>query len=67
MGEIIIVIAWAIFSLLTMVQYAPYCKDLDKWDQLTVGLILIIGGPFFAITTILEAILSEILPQGWND
>jgi hypothetical protein len=50
-----------------MIQYAPACKNLSANDQFIVGLIFIIGGPFFAITNVLEAILDCILPEGWGD
>lgn len=36
-------------------------------DQIIVFLIFIIGGPFFAIVNILEAILNVILPEGWDN
>ena len=64
--EIIIAILWSIMSLLVMIQYAPYCKELSEGDQLIVGIIFIIGGPFFAITNVLTAILDCYLPEGWD-
>ena len=64
---IIIAILWSAMSLLVMIEYAPYCKDLSWQDQLIVGIIFWIGGPIFTIANILEAILSCILPEGWGD
>lgn len=64
--EIIIAILWSIMSLLVMIQYAPYCKELPEGDQLIVGIIFIIGGPFFAIANVLTAILDCYLPEGWD-
>lgn len=66
MESIIIVILWATCSLLAMIQYAPYCKDMPTGDFLLAGTIFIIGGPFFAITNVLEAILDCIMPEGWD-
>lgn len=64
---LIIAIFWSILSLLAMIQYAPYCKDLKKSDQFIVGLIFVIGGPIFAAANILEALLDCFLPEGWGD
>ena len=64
---IIIMILWATMSLLVMIEYAPYCKDLKPNEQLIVGIIFIIGGPIFTIANILEAILNYFLPEGWDD
>ena len=58
---IIIAILWAAMSLLVMIEYAPYCKDLPETDKVIVGLIFIIGGPIFTIANVLEAI-EEKLP-----
>lgn len=64
---IIIAILWSAMSMLVMIEYAPYCKDLSWQDQLIVGLIFVIGGPIFTIANVLEAILDCILPEGWGD
>lgn len=64
---IIIAILWSAMSLLVMIEYAPYCKDLPKQDQFIVGLIFLIGGPIFTIANVLEAILDCFLPEGWGD
>lgn len=64
---LIALILWATTSLLVMIQYAPYCKDLPAFDKGAVGLIFIIGGPFFAIANVLEAILDCYLPEGWDN
>ena len=66
-GGLIALILWATTSLLVMIQYAPYCKDLPAFDKSAVGIIFIIGGPFFAIANVLEAILDCYLPEGWDD
>ena len=65
-GAIIISILWATMSLLVMIQYAPFCKDLPKTDQLMVGIIFLIGGPVFTMANVLEAILDCYLPEGWD-
>ena len=64
---IIIGVLWAIMSLLVMIQYAPACKDLSNNDKLIVGIIFIVGGPFFAIVNVLEALLDCFLPEGWDE
>lgn len=67
MEGIIITILWSVCSLLIMIQYAPMCVDMPTKDWLLAGIIFIIGGPFFAIVNVLEAILDCIMPEGWND
>lgn len=64
---IIALILWATLVLLTMIQYAPYCKELSKIDMLIVLLIFIVGAPIFALNNILTILLSLILPEGWDD
>lgn len=64
---LIIMILWAAMSLLVMAQYAPFCRDLSTNDKFVVGLIFIIGGPFFVIANVLEAILDYYLPEGWDE
>ena len=66
MESIIIAILWSVCSLLVMIQYAPFCTDMPMGDFLLAGTIFIIGGPFFAIVNILEAILNCIMPEGWD-
>lgn len=67
MEGIIIAVLWAVCSGLVMVQYAPLCAELGPEDQLLVGAIFMVGGPFFAIVNVLEAILDTILPEGWDE
>lgn len=66
-SSIIIAILWSVMSILVMIEYAPYCKDLSWQDQLLVSIIFLIGGPIFTIANILETILDCILPEGWGD
>lgn len=67
MESIIIAVLWSVCSLLVMLQYAPYCKDMSRADFILAGIIFIIGGPFFAIVNVLEGILNIIMPEGWDD
>ena len=67
MEGIIIAVLWAVCSLLVMIQYAPFCKDMPEGDFLLAGIIFIIGGPFFAIVNVLEGLLDIIMPEGWDD
>lgn len=64
---LVIILLWGLMSLLLMTQYASICKDLSFIDKAAVGLIFIIGGPFFVIVNILEVILGCFLPEGWDD
>ena len=64
---LIVIILWAVLSLLAMIQYAPVCKDLSNNDKIIVGIIFLIGGPFFAIANVLEALLDCFLPEGWDE
>lgn len=64
---IIAIILWSTMSLLVMIEYAPYCKELNPIDQLIVGIIFLIGGPIFTMANVLEAILDCFLPEGWGD
>ena len=67
MEGIIIAVLWAVCSLLVMIQYAPFCKDMPEGDFLLAGIIFIIGGPFFAIVNVLEGLLDIIMPEGWDN
>lgn len=64
---IIVIILWATLSLLTMIENAPYCKNLSPMDSFVVFIIFALGGPIFALNTVLTMILSLILPEGWDD
>lgn len=66
-SSIIITILWNVMSMLVMIEYAPYCKDLSWQDKFLVSIIFWIGGPIFTIANILETILDCILPEGWGD
>lgn len=64
---IIIVILWAIMVMTIFIQYAPVCKGLKVWEFIAVGLIFVVGAPFFMFTEILQALLDCFLPEGWDD
>lgn len=64
---IIVIILWATLSLLAMLENAPYCKNLSTMDSFVVFMIFAIGGPIFALNSVLTTILSLILPEGWDD
>lgn len=53
--------------MLMVVEYAPMCAELNSKDKIIVGFIFLIGAPLLAAASILEAILSTILPEGWDD
>lgn len=65
-AAITISILWAIFSLLTAIEYAPYCKDLSFSKQMII-FVICLAGPIFALNNALSAILDMILPEGWDD
>ena len=54
-------------SCLTAIELAPRSANLDSASKFIVIIITIIGGPFFAIVNVLEALLDCILPEGWDD
>lgn len=64
---LIISTLWGILSIMMFMNTAPYCKDLKNSDKIIVCCIFIIGGPAFAISYILQALLDTILPEGWDD
>lgn len=66
-GGWIALILWSVMSLLVMIEYAPYCKDLSESERLVVGIIFIIGGPIFTIANVLESMLDLYLPEGWGN
>ena len=59
-------ILWGIFTMMTAIEYAPYCKDLCFAKQIIV-FIICLAGPIFAVNNILSSLLDMILPEGWND
>lgn len=63
----ILLILWAACSLITIVQYAHCCVDLDPLSYFEVFIILAVGGPIFVVNSGLEAVLDSILPEGWDD
>ena len=40
---------------------------MSNANYFLVGFIFIIGGPFFVIVNVLEALLDMILPEGWDN
>ena len=60
-------ILWFIISSLLIIEYAPMCKDLTIGEQAIVFIILVVGGPILSLASILMAILSCIMPEGWDD
>ena len=68
MGGIIIVLLWGVISTLEFIEYVPFIKEIkSKYDKFIVLLIFLIGGPFFAITNVLNYVLDILMPEGWND
>lgn len=67
MQNLIILILWGLMSLFMGIQFAPYCGGISVGNKIILIIILAIGGPFLVITSILESLLSIILPEGWND
>lgn len=68
MGGIIIVLLWGVISTLEFIEYVPFIKEIkSKYNKFIVLLIFLIGGPFFAITNVLNYILDILMPEGWDD
>lgn len=65
--HIIICILWGLLSILSMIEYIPYAKDLKGADRIIFFLVFLIGGPAFGINQVLTTILDCILPEGWDD
>lgn len=65
-AAVTISILWSVFAMMTAIEYAPYCKDLNFAKRMIV-LIICLAGPIFAINNILSSLLDMILPEGWND
>lgn len=65
-GTWIAIILWGVISTITFIPHMPACKELSSADKFTVMVIFLIGGPFFAISNILEELLNCIMPPGWG-
>lgn len=63
----IIAISWMIMSSLTMVEIVPHCEELGLFEKAVVFMIVLIGGPIFAVNTILTMLLNCILPDSWDN
>ena len=61
-----IIILWAMFSIMTAMEYAPYSKDL-VFSKKVMLVIICLAGPIFAASNILASFLDSILPEGWDD
>ena len=64
---IIMLILWGVTSLLAYIDIADETKKLKNEDRYLVYIIFALCGPAFAITTIANIILNNILPEGWDD
>ena len=64
---LLVIILWMTMAGIIIVQYAPACKDLKGLDAIVVFLIFLIGGPILSMASILEAFLTVLLPEGWDD
>lgn len=64
---IIMLVLWCVTSLLAYMEVADEVKKLKDSDKNTVYIIFLLCGPAFAITTIANEILNNILPEGWDD
>ena len=64
---LLVIILWMTMTEIVIVQYAPACKDLKGLDAIVVFLIFLIGGPILSMASILEAFLTVLLPEGWDD
>lgn len=65
---IIMLILWGVTSLLAYTEVADVVKKLSRdEDKRVVYIIFLLCGPAFAITTIANTVLDNILPEGWDD
>lgn len=58
---------WITFSLVSLFEYFPQCRELTFFEQLVVILIFFVGGPIFAMNQVLTQLLDLFLPEGWDD
>lgn len=64
----IMLILWGVTSLLAYAEVADAVKKIrHENDKKIVYIIFLLCGPAFAITTIANTILDNILPEGWDD
>ena len=66
-SNVIISILWMTLSIVSMIEYIPYAKDLKGADLVVFFLVFLIGGPIFGMNQILTTLLDCILPEGWDD
>ena len=64
---LIIAILWGVLSTLAFMPNASTVHNLEKdSDKMLAICIFLIGGPFFAISNILEELLESICTGGWG-
>lgn len=66
-SNLFIGILWGTLSIISIIEYLPYAKDLKTFELIIFFLIFIIGGPIFGINQVLTSLLDCILPEGWDD
>lgn len=66
-AAIIIALLWGVLSLVTYLPNAPYVNQIeDESDKAWAIGIFLFGGPFFAISSVLEQFLENIMPDDWD-
>ena len=65
-SNLFIGILWGTLSIISIIEYLPYAKDLKTFERIIFFLIFIIGGPIFGINQVLTSLLDCILPEGWD-
>lgn len=63
----LIALLWSLISSSVMIEYLPFCVNLNARERIVVIIILLIGGPIFALNNVLMMILDSIFPEGWDD
>ena len=64
---IIIEVLWLFLWMMLCLEYFDILSTVDGPSRLAAMFIFLIGAPFFLIVNVLEAILSMIFPEGWDD
>lgn len=64
---IIIEVLWFFLWMMLCLEYFDILSSVDASSRLAAMFIFLIGAPFFLIVNVLEAILSMIFPEGWDD
>lgn len=71
MGDFIIAlivsIMWFTLSMLAFAPQAELMQYVEEKNRWIVALIFLLGGPLFALVTVLEIVLESLINEDWRD